>query len=508
MTKKRFLIIGGGGREASFALDLANDPSQHHVVYAVIPHENPLIIKCIKQTCGSYLVGNSSDPDTVVEFARTNLIDYAFVNADEPLANGVVDALLSAGIKSIGGTKAATRIEWDKIYAIKMMSKLCPEYTPFYRIVNKKSQIDAALSEFKSHNMNVVVKPQGLTGGKGVKVMPEHLLTYDDCASYAAQLLDDDDDDNLSDDIDHDTTNHDTTNHDTTNHDTTDHDTGNHNATDHNATHNNDHNTSHNNYNSNTDNERGVLFVEKLNGVEFTIMGLTDGKHLVMSPATYDYPYRFQGDNGPGTGGMGCFSDADLKLPFMSDKDLDDCRIIMQRILDDMHSHSLGFTGVINGGFFKTSNGIKFMEFNSRFGDPECLNILSVLNTRLSEILVRMWDGTLYSDVVSFAKKASVNKYLVAKEYPSPSPNALDFEVDDDAIEKLGVVAYYASCIRTGKNSYRTIKKSRVVAFSATSDTICDASDMINNAIDKHVKGDLEYRSDIGSATSLDNITH
>lgn len=387
----------------------------------------------------------------MAEFACANKIDYAFVNADEPLANGVTDALINAGIKTVGGTKEATRIEWDKIYAMKLMHRICPEYTPFYKIAHNKNQTRDILSEFESRNMQVVIKPQGLTGGKGVKVMPEHLLTYDDCAAYAEQLID-----QINDDMSHD--------------------------------------------------EKGVLFVEKLDGIEFTIMGLTDGKNLVMSPATYDYPYRFEGDCGPGTGGMGCFSDADAKLSFMTEKDLEDCRIIMQRVLDDMHFRSLGFTGVLNGGFFKTAHGIRFMEFNSRFGDPECLNVLSVLQTPLSDLLTRMWDGTMSENTVSFVKKASVNKYLVAKEYPSSSPQATDFEVDDEAMKKLGIVAYYASCIRTGKNRYQTLKKSRVVAFSVTSDTIQNASDMINDAVKLHVKGDLEYRADIGSDASLKKL--
>lgn len=420
-----------------------------------MPHENPLVIDCINRTGGSYLVGNSSDPHVVAEFACKNMIDYAFVNADEPLANGVTDALLHADIKAIGGTKAATRIEWDKIYAMRLMKRICTEYTPFYKIVHDKNQISDAISEFESRDLKMVIKPQGLTGGKGVKVMPEHLLKYDDCASYAEQLLDDCVNITRDDKKD----------------------------------------------------EQGVLFVEKLDGIEFTIMGLTDGKNLVMSPATYDYPYRFEGDCGPGTGGMGCFADADAKLPFMSDSDLADCRDIMQRVLDDMHSRLLEFTGVLNGGFFKTTRGIKFMEFNSRFGDPECLNVLSVLQTPLSEILVRMWDGTLHANSVSFAKKASVNKYLVAKEYPSSSINAIDFKIDNKAVKQLGITVYYASCIRTGNDQYQTLKKSRVVAFSATSNTVQNASDMINDAIRLHVKGDLDYRSDIGSTKSLDKLS-
>ena len=487
-------MVGGGGREASFALNLAGAAAKPTgaaeiqsppggsrdapLVYAVMPHENPLIADCTRRSGGDYAIGNPSDPDTVLEYARLHSVDYAFVNADEPLANGVVDALVREGFKAVGGTKSATRVEWDKVYAMEMMSRLCPEHTPLYRIVQDARQLGDAISEFESRGMPLVVKPQGLTGGKGVKVMPEHLASYEECARYASELL------------------------------------GAHGG------------------------RQQVLLVEKLDGLEFTIMGLTDGTHLVMSPATYDYPYRLEGDRGPGTGGMGCFSYCGT-LPFLSDSDLEDCQTIMQRVIDDMRARGLGFTGVLNGGFFKTADGIRFMEFNSRFGDPECLNIMSVLETPLSEVLARMWDGTLSGSTVSFADKASVCKYLVAREYPSASPDASCFEVDDDSVSRLGVTAYYASCVRavndddgggdsdsdsdsgahdhTGDdgapgaggghtyNKYRTLKKSRVVAFCAASDTVQGASDKVNEAIDSCVRaGVLEYRRDIGSVQSLD----
>ena len=177
------------------------------------------------------------------------------------------------------------------------------------------------VSEFESRGLGIAVKPQGLTGGKGVKVMPEHLSTYQDCVDYASSLL----------------------------------------------------------LKKKNHNEK-VLLVEKLQGIEFTIMGITDGENLVVSPASYDYPFRYEDDKGAGTGGMGCFTNSEKKLPFTSDKDLDDCKSIMKKIIDEMKSRSLFFNGILNGGFFKTKNGIKFMEFNGRFGDPETLFPNSTLN--------------------------------------------------------------------------------------------------------------------------------
>ena len=302
-----------------------------------------------------------------------------------------------------------------------------------------------AISWFQASGKGVVVKPQGLTGGKGVKVMPEHLQTYGDCTYYAQSLLE-------------------------------------------------------------KNPKEKVLIVERLEGIEFTIMGITDGRNIVLCPASYDYPFRYEDDRGPGTGGMGCFTDRKEKLPFMTDSDLDDCKGIMQRIIDEVSANGMLFKGVLNGGFFKTKEGIRFMEFNARFGDPEGLNILSILDSSFSELLIKIWDGGLSKEDVLFARKASVIKYLVAKEYPESSKDTVSFAMDEDSIRGLDVGIFFAACVRTGRNRYRTLKSSRVVALGATAECITEASDMINDAIERHVTGPLEYRNDIGSDKNLEKL--
>lgn len=443
MTQRlTFLLVGGGGREGAFARRLAEDA----VVCAVMEHDNPTIAACVKQSGGASLIGDANNPAVVVDFAKQQQADYVFVSADAPLANGVVDALLEHGIKAIGGTRAAARIEWDKIYAMELMRRVCPTFTPFYRVVSEQQELAAAIEEFERRGLPVVVKPQGLTGGKGVKVMPDHLPAYSDCADYAAALL------------------------------------------------------------NNAPNEK-VLLVEKLNGVEFTVMGLTDGERVAPAPATYDYPYRHENDTGAGTGGMGCFTCADKKLPFLSDGDWRDCVAILQRVVDDMRQRGLRFNGVLNGGFFKTADGIKFMEFNARFGDPEALNVLTVLQGSFADLLQDIWHKKLRDDNIRFAAKASVVKYLVAKEYPQASDKATAFTLDENAIAAMGVRLFFASCVGNARDGYETLKKSRVVAFAHASDSVEESAAVVNKAITQHFKGALEYRRDIGDKRSLEKIS-
>ena len=444
-NKERFLIVGSGGRESAFALKLSEE--ENISLYAVADHENPTLVDCVNDSGGKYLIGSTTNGRAVSAFANKHKIDYAFVSADAPLAHGVVDELLKKKIKAVGGTKAATRIEWDKVYSIELMQRICPEFTPFYKVISSQAELDSAISEFKRKKLLVVVKPQGLTGGKGVKVMREHLKTYQDSADYASLLL-------------------------------------------------------------KRNKKEKVLLVEKLDGIEFTVMGITDGDSVVMAPASYDYPFRRENDKGPGTGGMGCFTNHLKRLPFMSNRDMRDCRTIMTRVIKSMKADNLLFNGVLNGGFFKTKRGIRFMEFNGRFGDPEGLNILSLLKTPFSRVIKDLWHKRLNGKRIQFMKKASVIKYLVAEEYPETSARATRFDIDEDTIEAQGINIYYASCIRAkgSKNSYVTLKKSRVFALGTVAKNIDDACVVINRAIDKHVRGALDYRKDIGSRSNLQKL--
>lgn len=441
MSREKFLIVGSGGREGAFAKSLSQDTE----LYAVVGHENPTIIESVKSSGGDYIIANPSDPLSVANYAQKHKIDYAFVSADAPLCAGVIDALLAINVKAVGGTQEASKIEWDKVYSIDLVNKVCPEITPRYKAINAVEGIHVAIEYFKSLSLPVVVKPQGLTGGKGVKVMPEHLTTYNEAAAYAEHLL-----------------------------------------------------------KKNPDEK--VLLVEKLQGIEFTVMGLTDGENLVLSPASYDYPFRLENDNGAGTGGMGCFTNHEKKLPFMSNTDLSDCEHIIQSVINEIKARDMFFNGVLNGGFFKTKSGIKFMEFNGRFGDPEGLNILSILESPLSSLIKDLWHGTLSESSVSFAKKASVIKYLVAPEYPEASQNTISFSLDKEKIEGLGLSVFFASAVKKDHQHYDTLKTSRVVAIGCLADSIEKASEEINDAIDTCITGNLDFRRDIGSKENLSKL--
>ena len=193
---------------------------------------------------------------------------------------------------------------------------------------------------------NYVVKSDGLAGGKGVKVAGDHLHSHDEALAYCQELVD-----------------------------------------------------------------SGGEFVieEKFIGQEFSLMSFCDGDTLKHMPAVQDHKRAYEGDTGPNTGGMGTYSNANHSLPFLTDEDIDEAHAINMataRALKDKFDE--GYKGVLYGGFMATADGVKLIEYNARFGDPEAMNVLPLLNTDFIEICNGIADGTLDQIDVQFQNKATV----------------------------------------------------------------------------------------------------
>ncbi len=123
------MIVGHGGRESALASLMAKDSELH----AFVGHENPTIVRHADESGGGHGVGDVRDPRAVAAFAREREIDLAMVSSDEPLAAGVVDALLAQGTRAVGPTRAGAEIEWNKAYARALLAEVAPEALPLTR---------------------------------------------------------------------------------------------------------------------------------------------------------------------------------------------------------------------------------------------------------------------------------------------------------------------------------------------------------------------------------------
>ncbi|MFH1393291.1 MAG: phosphoribosylamine--glycine ligase [Candidatus Micrarchaeota archaeon] len=282
----------------------------------------------------------------------------------------------------------------------------------------------------------VAVKPLGLTGGKGVRISGEHFSEHGEIISYCDDLIRKD---------------------------------------------------------------GKVLIEEKLVGEEFTLQAFCDGNTMAAMPPVQDHKRAFEGDRGPNTGGMGSYSTGRM-LPFLKESDLEQAKKIMQGVLDALKAEGAPFTGVLYGQFMATRDGLKVIEFNARFGDPEAMNVLSLLESSLSEIFLSMAEGSLAEPV--FSEDATVVKYLVPTWYPDSPAAALptletEVSVDNAAVRSAGAEVYYASVFEDEGKIHVTLSRSFGVLGRARS---VEEAEKIAESACSAFSGPLKHRKDIGTA--------
>jgi phosphoribosylamine--glycine ligase len=434
----RTLIVGHGGRESALASSMA----EHSELHAFVGHENPSIVRHAAASGGSHEVGDVCDPSAVAAFARARDVDIAMVSADEPLQAGVVDALLAQGTRAVGPTSAGAEIEWNKTFARALLADVAPEASPLLRVAHDAGELDEALAVFGSQP--VAVKPPGLTGGKGVKVMGPHLSSHAEARDYALEVL------------------------------------------------------------ARSKPGEGVHIEEKIVGAEFTIQAISDGVTVVFPPATYDYPFRFDGDEGPGTGGMGSLSMAAPTLPFMTHAHYETACSIIERVIARLAELGRHFSGVMNSGFFATADGVKVIEFNARFGDPECMNIMSLFDGSWPAVMERIVAGRLTAADVPLRREASLVLYLVSPDYALRAGRAYEFSLDRERIEAAGCHVFFSSAVQVAENTYRTVGTSRAVALVSTAATLEQArATVVECARSVTV---LEWRRDVGEEGYLNGL--
>jgi phosphoribosylamine--glycine ligase len=248
--------------------------------------------------------------------------------------------------------------------------------------------------------------------------------------------------------------------------------------------------------------DTGVVLEERLIGEEFTLQAFVDGKHLIPMPLVQDHKRAFEGDVGPNTGGMGSYSMPDHRLPFVTDADYDQALDIMRSVIAAMERTGQPYKGILYGQFMNTAHGPKVIEFNARFGDPEAMNVLSLLSSGLSEVVQGIVEGTLASSKVMFERRATVCKYLVPEGYPG-TPHAGDPLTPG----KAGNALLYFANVEERDGTLVTLT-SRTLAYVGLGDTLNEAEQAAESAA-ASVKGKVRHRRDIGTQALLDRrISH
>ncbi len=416
------LLVGGGGREHAVGRALADSDA---TLYACAGNRNPGIARLAE----GFETLDTTNPTAVRSYAEDVDATLAVIGPEAPLQAGVADALDDAGVYAFGPQEAEARIETDKAFQRRFMQEHdipgCPDFETF-------EDMDAACEYIDEYDGDLVVKPAGLTGGKGVRVMGEQ-VTAEEAKEYIRS----------------------------------------------------------------SEYERIVL-EERLIGEEFTIQAFVANGELRVTPAVQDHKRAYEGDSGPNTGGMGAYSDASLELPFMSEAEYNEAVDVLRATVDSLD----GYKGILYGQFMLTTDGINVVEFNARFGDPEAMNTLPVLNTDLLDVLVAAREDESLPKL-SFSPRATVCKYAVPDGYPTDPEAGAKVTIDDEDVARVAdehgdgdALLYYASVDERDDGIYTTT--SRSFAVVGVAETITDAEKIADAAIREAGEDGLRVRHDIG----------
>jgi phosphoribosylamine--glycine ligase len=364
----RVLLVGSGGREHALAWGLSRSPrlSDLHAAPG-----NPGIASIA--SCHDVPVGDLEGLTTLALDLRAELV---VVGPEAPLVGGLADRLAAAGIACFGPSADAARLEGSKRFAKDLMVQAGVP-TARYSVCDTVAAAQLAIAESDG---NVVIKADGLAGGKGVFVCSS-VQEADD--AVAACLVD--------------------------------RRFGGAGAQ--------------------------VLIEERLEGPEVSMLALSDGRTVTPLAPARDYKRVFDGDRGPNTGGMGAVSPvAGLGDDFADEI----VRTVHRPVIDELARRGTPFQGCLYAGVMLTPDGPKVLEFNARWGDPETQVIVPRLPGDLLGALTATARGRLDSVNLEAGPQACVTVVLAARGYPDAPEQGAEIEGVDAAERIDGVTVFHA----------------------------------------------------------------
>ena len=442
----RILLITISARGHAIAEALKRSPQNPQLIH-VCPTRNPGIRPLAEE---QVIVDSLMNFPAILDIAKRVKPDFAFIAPDDPIGGGLADALEAIGIPSVAPKKSLARIESSKAFARELWRKEGIQGAPRFKVFRKEGAVSgqrSAVSSYISEELggSYVVKYDGLLGGKGVKVSGEHLASIEEGVAYALECL---------------------------------------------------------------EKSGQVVIEEKLIGCEFSLMSFVSGTQVVSMPAVQDHKRAFPGDTGPNTGGMGSYSDANHLLPFLRKEDIEEAHELNVRTAEAlMKECGEPYRGILYGGFMATARGVRLIEYNARFGDPEALNVLPILKSDFVSICQTIISGELNTKLVQFEAKATVCKYIVPEGYPENKDQrgqVVEFpwlshgRTLYQSPDGSGTGQVYFGDISEDSDGSLLLGGSRTAGIVGIGDTIAEA-EQIAEDLCRQVKGPVRYREDIGT---------
>ena len=402
----RILLLGGGGREHALAWKIAGSPL------------------CDKLWCAPGNAGIASEAEcvrlditdhgAVVEFCKTNAVDFVVVGPDNPLVAGIVDDIEAAGFKTFGPSKAAARLEGSKGFT----KDLCRAHAIPTAAYERFTAAAPAKAYARAQGAPIVVKADGLALGKGVVVAPTVAA-----AESAIDMM----------------------------------------------------------FGGGLGAAGTEVVVEEfLSGEEVSFFALCDGETAIPLASAQDHKTAFDGDRGPNTGGMGAYSPVPAFSDALAGRAMDE---FVLPTLRAMRAIGAPFRGILYLGLMLTAQGPRLIEYNVRFGDPECQVLMLRLKSDLVPALLAARDGVLKSFDLRWSPETALTVVMATQGYPGEYTKGSVIEGVDEAAAIEGVEIFHAGTALAGGRL--VANGGRVLNVSALGRDVAEARARAYAAVDR-----------------------
>ncbi len=363
----RHLIIGSGGREHALGWKLLQQPEAE---VSFLPGNGGTA------GIGTNVEISPIDLTAVTSYVKKAEPDLVTVGPEDPLSMGIVDRLSDLGIQVFGPTADCARIESSKVFAKTLMSKYSIPTAP-YEVFDSPADAHAYVERTRKR---VVVKADGLAGGKGV-IVTRHRPE----AHRAIEVI----------------------------------------------------------MEERAFGEAGdrVLIEERLTGEEASVIAVTDGERYVLFPPSQDHKRAYDGDRGPNTGGMGAYCPAPVVDGDMLDHVRE---VVFDRLLRGLEKEGLRYRGAIYAGLIITSGNAYVIEFNARFGDPETQCTMPVVDIDLGGLMFDAARGRIAETRAVRPARWAVSVILASGGYPGAYEKGKRISGLDEAEAEEDVIVFHA----------------------------------------------------------------
>lgn len=236
-----------------------------------------------------------------------------------------------------------------------------------------------------------------------------------------------------------------------------------------------------------------VVIEEFLVGEEASFLALTDGKTIIPLASAQDHKAIFDGDKGPNTGGMGAYSPAPVVTADIHEKAMAQ---VMRRAVDGMAAEGRPYRGVLYAGLMVKEGEVKTLEFNARFGDPECQPLLMRMKSDIVPLLIAAAEGDLGGKSIEWHDKAAVCVVMASEGYPGDYPKGDVIEGLEKAALQEDVFVFHAGTAERGGNIVTA--GGRVLGVTALGGTVAEAIDRAYDAVKMITWRGVQFRKDIG----------